>query len=200
MKLKRSFYLRQPLEVARDLLGKHLIHITPKGKISGRIVEVEAYGGEDQDLACHGANSGRTERNKALYDKGGFIYIYLIYGMYHCFNAVTSGKDIPAAVLVRSIEPVEGIDLMIKNRGFRKNDVRNIVKLTNGPGKLSQAMGFGKNCYGIDLCGNKIFIKDAKSIPEENISYTSRINIDYAGKAKNYPWRLILNNSKFLSV
>lgn len=198
MKLKPDFYLRKPLKVARDLIGKELVHVIGKNRVSGKIVEVEAYGGEG-DEACHSLGGRKTARNKLLFGKGGFIYIYLIYGMYYCFNVVVSKENIPGAVFIRAVEPVEGVDLMVRNRGLKNLNSKNIVILTNGPGKLCQAMGFDKSCYGVDLCGDRIFINDAKPVTEEAVEYTPRINVDYAGKAKNYPWRIILKGNRFLS-
>jgi DNA-3-methyladenine glycosylase len=199
MKLKRSFYLRSPLEVARDLIGKELVHVTDKGKLSARIIEVEAYGGDKKDLASHSLNGKKTDRNKIIFGEGGFVYIYLIYGMYYCFNIVVGKKNYPATVFIRSVEPLEGLELMRLNRGLGDLSTSNIVKLTNGPGKLCQAMTFDKGCYGVDLCSNKIYITDADSISEGEIDYTPRINIDYAEGSKHYPWRIILKSNKFLS-
>jgi DNA-3-methyladenine glycosylase len=131
---------------------------------------------------------------------GGFIYIYLIYGMYYCFNIVTGNKEEPEAVLIRAIEPVKGIKLMKKNRNFNNLNRTNTVNLSNGPGKLCQAMGFTLKENGIDICkSRKIFIKDSPFISEKLIEYTTRKNIDYAGKAKDFPWRVILKNSKYVS-
>lgn len=199
MKLKRSFYLRKPLKVARDLIGKELVHVTDRGKISAKIVDVEAYGGTKKDLACHSLRGKKTGRNKIIFGEGGYIYIYLIYGMYYCFNIVTGGEGCPATVFIRAVEPLSGLKLMKEKRKFDRIKNKNIVNLTNGPGKLCQAMGFNKDCYGIDLCGDDIYILGSNSLPEEKIGYTSRINIDYAKEAKHYPWRIILKSSQYLS-
>lgn len=197
MKLSRKFYIRKPLEVAKDLINKELVHITKQGLLSARIVEVEAYGG-GKDLASHGFGNKKTERNKIMFNKGGYVYTYMIYGMYYCFNIVTYKKDIPAAVLIRAAEPIEGIGIMKKNRKIKIKE-KNFINLTNGPGKLSQAMGFNLKCYGEDLCSNRIYIRDSDKIPEYELGYTPRINIDYAGDASQYPWRIVLKKSKFLS-
>jgi len=198
MKLKRPFYLRNPLEVARDLIKKELVHITDEGKLGGRIVEVEAYGGVE-DLACHSLGGKKTDRNKLLYKKGGYIYIYLIYGMYYCFNVVTGRVGEPGAVFIRAVEPLQGIELMKKNRIIKIAQDKDVVKLTNGPGKLCEAMKFDKSCYGVNLCGGQVFIDGNEVVSDEEIKYTSRINIDYAGEAKKYLWRIVLKKSQFLS-
>jgi DNA-3-methyladenine glycosylase len=140
-RLPRSFFDRPTLQVAQELLGKILVI----GKASGRINEVEAYIGEG-DPACHAAR-GKTERNKVMYGRAGHLYVYFTYGMYHCANIVTEREDFPAAVLLRSIEPMTGVGLMEKRRG--KED-----HLADGPGKLCIALGMSKLSHnGIDLCG-----------------------------------------------
>ena len=191
MKLDRNFYLRSGLDVAKDLIGKKLIRKTAEGLTAGIIVETEAYMGKI-DAAAH-SYKNITERTKIFYDEGGFAYIYLIYGKNFCFNVVANKKDIPEAILIRALEPTEGIDLMKSRRN--KNNLRD---LCSGPGKLCQAMAITKNLYGADLCGDEIFIEE--KIFKPKITATKRINIDYAGDAKNYLWRFILTDSKFLSV
>ncbi len=198
-RLRRDFYLRKPLKVARDLIGKELVHMTDDGKISGKIVDVEAYGGDKEDLACHSLSGGKTDRNEIIFNKGGFVYIYLIYGMYYCLNIVVGKKDYPATVFIRAVEPLEGLSLMKKKRNFKNKKNRKIFNLTNGPGKLCQAMGFDKTCYGKDLCRNEIYVLDSKSVSDSEINYLPRVNIDYAGESKHYPWRIILKSNKFVS-
>ncbi len=191
MKLEREFYLRDGLTVARELIGKKLVTNLSEGLTSGIIVETEAYMGAI-DAASH-AYKGKTKRTKIFYGAGGFVYVYLIYGMYLCTNVIANVENVPEAVLIRALEPVDGVELMKRRRN--KNNLR---ELCSGPGKLSQALGVTKNFYGADLCGNEIFIKAA----EENllVEATKRINVDYAGAAANYLWRFVAADSNFLSV
>jgi len=191
MKLEREFYLRDGLTVARELIGKKLVTNLSEGLTSGIIVETEAYMGAI-DAASH-AYKGKTKRTKIFYGAGGFVYVYLIYGMYLCTNVIANVENVPEAVLIRALEPVDGVELMKRRRN--KNNLR---ELCSGPGKLSQALGITKNFYGADLCGNEIFIK----VAEENllVEATKRINVDYAGAAANYLWRFVAADSNFLSV
>ena len=181
MKLPREFYQRDGLTVARELIGKKLVTNLPEGLTSGIIVETEAYMGAI-DAAAH-SYKGKTERTKIFYDAGGFVYVYLIYGMHICTNVVANVENVPEAVLIRALKPVDGVELMKLRRG--KNNLRD---LCSGPGKLSQALGITKDFYGADLCGEKIFIEPAENLRVES---TRRINIDYAGEAANYLWRFV---------
>lgn len=181
MKLPREFYQRDGITVARELIGKKLVTNLSEGLTSGIIIETEAYMGAI-DAASH-AYKGKTERTKIFYGAGGFVYVYLIYGMHICTNVVANVENIPEAVLIRALKPVDGVDLMKFRRG--KNNLR---ELCSGPGKLSQALGITKNFYGADLCGEEIFIEPAENLHFES---TKRINIDYAGAATNYPWRFV---------
>lgn len=190
MKLERAFYLRDGLTVARALIGKKLVTNLPEGLTSGIIVETEAYMGTI-DAASH-TYKGKTERTRIFYGAGGFVYVYLIYGMYLCTNVIANVENVPEAVLIRALEPVEGVELMKSRRN--KNNLR---ELCSGPGKLSQALGITKNFYGADLCGNEIFIETAKNLRVET---TKRINVDYAGEAANYLWRFTAKDNNFLSV
>ena len=191
MKLSREFYLRGGLEVAKDLIGKKLVHNSAEGLTAGIIVEVEAYLGKI-DKAAH-AYKGRTARTEITFGAGGFAYIYLIYGKNICMNVVANVAEIPDAVLIRALQPVEGINLMIERR--QKNNLR---ELCNGPGKLTQAMAITKNHYGVDLCGDEIFIETAENFQPEIIA-TPRININYAGDAANFLWRFIQKNNPYVS-
>ena len=191
-KLPRSFYMRDALAVATDLLGKVLVHETPGGIASGKIVEVEAYMGAI-DPASHSYGAKRTERTKIQYGEGGFAYVYFIYGMYYCMNVVVNERETPEAILIRALEPVEGIDLM-KQR--RKTD--SIKNLTNGPGKLCTALGIDRNSYGQDLCGNTLYLVEGEKDIE--VEATKRINIEYAGEAKEYLWRFLEKNNPHVSV
>ena len=170
-RLPRSFFDRPTLEVAQDLLGKVLVI----GKTSGRINEVEAYIGEG-DPACHAAR-GKTERNKLMYGRPGHLYVYFTYGMYHCANIVTEREDFPAAVLLRSIQPMAGIEIMEKRRGKKDH-------LADGPGKLCIALGVDKKGHnGEDLCvEGKNYVADDEFRPKK-IRKGHRIGIS-AGKDK----------------
>jgi DNA-3-methyladenine glycosylase len=197
-KLPRSFYERDTLTVAKELLGKYLIHTSPKGRTVGKIVEVEAYIGP-KDKAAHSYNGRRTKRTEAMFGPGGHAYIYQVYGLYFCFNVVTQKKGMPEAVLIRALEPVEGLELMALRRGLFELDNKTIMKLTNGPSKLCQAMGIDRSLYGEDLCKNKLFIAEGDSKQKFDIVATPRVNIDYAGEAKNYLWRFFIKDNKFVS-
>jgi len=192
LKLPREFYLRDGLTVARELIGKKLVTNLPEGRTSGIIVETEAYMGKI-DAAAHSFR-GKTERTKIFFGAGGFVYVYMIYGAHICTNVVANTENFPEAVLIRALEPVDGVELMIRRRGKK-----NLRELCSGPGKLSQAMGITKNFYGADLCGDEIFIEPAENF-QADIAATKRINIAYAGAAADYPWRFVAAGNKFLSV
>lgn len=192
MKLPREFYLRDGLTVARELIGKKIVTRLPDGVTSGIIVETEAYMGTI-DAAAH-SYRGLTERTRIFFGDGGFVYVYLIYGRNLCTNVVANVAGVPEAVLIRALEPVDGVELMCRRRG--KNNLRD---LCSGPGKLSQALGVTKNFYGADLCGDEIFIELAENF-QSTVAATRRINVDYAGAAAEYPWRFIAAGSKFLST
>ena len=190
--MRKSFYLQDTVEAARQLLGKLLVHRTPEDAAGGMIVETEAYVGA-VDKACHTYN-GISPRTEIMFAEGGVAYVYLIYGMYHCFNAVTGPAGEGDAVLIRALEPVFGLDLMRRRRGQR--DLR---KLCSGPGKLCQALAIGKPQYGLDLTGEELFIADFRTIPEELVARGPRINVDYAEEAVDFPWRFRVRDSKYVS-
>jgi len=192
-KLERSFYDRGTLDIAKALLGKYIIHNTTDGRTSGKIVEVEAYIGS-KDAASHAYNDKYTSRTKVMFGQGGHVYVYLIYGIYYCLNIVTNKEGYPEAVLIRAIEPIDGIDLMKKRRGTDK-----FLNLCSGPGKLCIAMGISKVQNGIDLCGENLYLLSGETISPECIISTPRINIDYAKEARNYPWRFIIKDNPFVS-
>lgn len=196
MKLERDFYLRDGVVVAKELLGKILVHHSKDGVVKGRIVEVEAYMGE-VDKGSHsykdkGKQNGRT---MIQYGEGGYAYIYMIYGMYYCMNVVANTSNVPEAVLIRGIEPLYGIDLMKKRRGMDK-----VKNLCNGPGKLCIAFGIDKSNYGMDLCGDTLYIEESERKEDFEIVASKRINIDYAEEAKDYLYRFSIKNSKYISV
>ncbi|MBP2661882.1 MAG: 3-methyladenine glycosylase [Firmicutes bacterium] len=192
-KLERCFYERATLEVARDLLGKYMVHETNDGRTVGKIVEVEAYVGSI-DAACHAYNNKYTNRTKVMFGKGGHAYVYLIYGMHYCMNIVTNQETYPEAVLIRALEPIEGLEIMEKRRR-----AESIFNLCSGPGKLCQAMGITKLQNEMDLCGESMFLLHGETIMPEDIATTPRINIDYAKEARDYPWRFIIKDNPFVS-
>ena len=197
MILQRPFYQRDTIMVAKDLLGKILVHESIDGKTSGRIVETEAYRGPE-DQAAHSSGGRRTARNEVMYGQKGYAYVYFIYGLYYCFNLTTGevpGK--PEAVLLRALEPIEGEDLMAKRRGAKQGK---FTGLTNGPSRLCMAMSITKTQNKLDLTSPPLYIKDAAPIRQEDIIETTRIGVDYAGECKNYPWRFYLKDNKFVSV
>jgi len=193
LKLPREFYECDTLAVARELLGKYLVHHTGDGTTIGKIVEVEAYIGPD-DAAAHTFGGLRTGRTEAAFGPGGYAYVYLIYGIHCCFNIVTSTAGKPEVVLVRALEPVEGHELMRKRRNTPYDK-----DLCSGPGKLCCAMGITRAENAVDLCGNRLYLLDNCNIPENDIIATPRMNIDYAGEAKDYPWRYIIKGNSFVS-
>lgn len=202
MRLTRDFYERNTILVARDLLGKTLVHKTHSNIYKGIIVETEAYINA-KDEGAH-FNKGLTDRTRIIDEPGGHIYIYNIYGMYQLFNVVTEKKGIHGAVLIRALEPVEGIKEMFRNRYKRDCDdplKREIVNLTNGPAKLVMAMGLSKEeFYGADLViDNRIWIEAAPKIKTEDIIRSKRINIDYATFGKDYLLRFNIRDNRFVS-
>ena len=198
LKLTREFYERDTLTVARELLGKYLVHNSAEGTTIGKIVETEAYIGP-HDPASHAYKGRRTKRTEVQFGQGGYAYIYQIYGKNFCFNVVTQKVGMPEVVLVRALEPIAGLELMAKRRGFSKLTNKKIKELTNGPSKLCQAMGIDKSLYGADLCGDVLSIAEPNPNHRFDVIATPRINIDYAGEAKYYNWRFLIKNNKFVS-
>lgn len=193
VKLSREFYNRDVLTVAEEILGKTLVHRTEEGVTKGKIVEVEAYNGLC-DKAAHSYKNLYSERTKIQYGEGGYAYVYLIYGMHICMNIVTNRENLPEVLLLRALEPVEGIDLMKKRRKTDK-----LKNLCSGPGKLSQAMGITRENYGEDLCGDSFYLEDAPVLAAEEIQRTKRINIDYAEEAADFLWRFSVKGNPFVS-
>jgi DNA-3-methyladenine glycosylase len=197
MILQRAFYQQDTVKVAKDLLGKILVHESSQGETSGRIVETEAYRGPE-DKAAHSSGGRRTPRNEVMFGEKGHAYIYFIYGMYYCFN-VTAGHlpGKPEAVLIRALEPVVGQDIMAKRRGARQAKT---VNLTNGPSKLCMAMDISKLQNKTDLTSPPLYIKNAPPVPKTDVVETTRIGVDYAGEWKNRPWRFYIKRNSFVSA
>ena len=195
IKLPREFYTRpNVLPVARDLLGKLLVVPDRNGKrVSGRIVEVEAYRGP-QDRAAHSYGGRRTKRTEPMYGIGGTAYVFFVYGMYYQFNVVTNVTDVPHAVLIRAVEPAEGIDIMRKRRGGQPDH-----SLTNGPGKLCIALDIDRRLDGADLLGNRVWLEESERLPRSAVMSGPRIGIDYAAEWKDKPWRFWIRDNPFVS-
>jgi len=197
MILAQFFYQRNTLQVAEDLIGKIIVRKQGDHLLKGIIVETEAYIGKE-DSACHAAK-GKTKRTEIMFGEAGYAYVYFVYGMHYMFNIVTEKPAFPAAVLIRAIEPVAGIEKMISNRNVSGKN------LTNGPAKLCQALGINKSLNGINLTtGKKLWIEDQPqsadffkqyfSSPE--IGRGSRIGIDYAEpKDRDAKWRFFIKKS-----
>lgn len=187
--LSQLFYQQPTLSVASALLGKYLCRKWKNSLIVGKIVETEAYIGED-DPACHAAR-GKTPRNTVMYGSPGVSYIYFIYGMYHCLNVVTESQGFPAAVLIRAVEPIDGIEHMKK---FRKTE--DVQNLTNGPGKLCQAFHLDRKQNGMDLCGMELFITDGEEIAGASIARSKRVGIKVG---VDQLWRFFIKNNSYVS-
>ena len=188
--LPSSFYERETEAVAREMLGTVLECETENGTASGIIVETEAYLGE-HDLACHAA-AGRTARTENLYGPPGIAYVYFIYGMYWCFNAVTRSEGLPSAVLVRALEPLDGIALMYK----RRPRVRHTSDLTSGPGKLCAALGITGAMNGKSLRRKPIVIREGETVADDDVAITTRIGIT---RSADWPLRWIVRGNSFVS-
>lgn len=194
MKLSRAFYDRPTLEVARDLLGKVLVHRRRGVITSGAIVEVEAYIGED-DPACHAA-PGRTRRNEPLYGPPGFAYVYLNYGIHCLVNVVTEAAGRPAAVLLRALEPLDGIAVMRRRRARDAKGRRTVSPsalddhdLCRGPGNLTMAMGITLEENRLDLLGDRLFVEDRGLPVAPKIAWSPRIGIRVGTE---HPWRVFV--------
>ncbi len=208
--LPAEFYRRATLEVAADLLGKIFCRVTEGGLLAARIVEVEAYH-QEGDMAAHSFN-GKTSRNEVMFLPGGHLYVYFTYGMHYCMNVVTESESRGAAVLIRGMQPLAGIDIMRRNRGERNRDAgtrgtrahgaasraRTVghIDLTNGPAKCCQAFGIDRGHNGVLLTGGDISILDAPSLTPGQISCSGRIGIK---KSRELPWRFFENGSKWVS-
>ena len=195
MKLPEDFYQRSNVvKIARDLLGKDLFTNIDGIVTGGRIVETEAYSWKER--GCHAYRARKTARNQIMFGKGGFAYVYMCYGIHFLFNVVTNVVDTPEAVLVRALEPLEGLEYMSTRRGL----LRNPFHLTSGPGKLTKALGIGRTFNGKSLLDDEIWIEDpGKKIPASNIVASERIGIDYAGEGARLPWRFSIRGNAWVS-
>ncbi len=195
-KLPLEFYRREDvLKIALELLGKILVTKWDGALTTGRIVEVEAYNGI-VDRASHAFGGRRTARNEVMYAEGGVSYVYLCYGIHHLFNVVTNKKEIPHAILVRALEPVSGIDEMLRRTGKKKLD----YSLTRGPGNVSKAMGIHTNHSYTSLLGKSLFIADdGNSYKKNDIAVSPRIGVDYAAEDALLPYRFHVRGNPFVS-
>ena len=195
MKLPRALYTRGDVAaVARRLLGSLLVAPARDGRrVSGVIVETEAYQGPE-DRASHAYGGRRTARTETMYARGGTAYVYFVYGMYHQFNVVTGAADVPHAVLVRALEPLEGVDLMRRRRGAVAP-----LELTSGPGKLCIALGIDRRLDGADLLGDRVWLEPGRRVRPAAIAAGPRVGIDYAAGWVARPWRFWVRGSPFVS-
>jgi len=197
MPLPRTFYEEDAIVVAKSLLGKLFVHESESGVTAGKVVETEAYRGPE-DKAAHSFGGRRTARNEVMFGEKGRAYVYFIYGLYWCFN-VTAGNVIgkPEAVLIRALEPVAGLELMVKRRG--DSSTKN-SSLTNGPSKLCMAMGISKSQNKADVTIPPLYFEKAAPISEEDIVTTKRIGVEYAAEWKDRLWRFYIKGNKFTSA
>ena len=194
MRIERTFYMRDAVTVGKDILGKIIVKKTADGRImSGRITEVEAYMGIT-DKASHSYGGRRTKRTEVMYKEGGYSYVFLIYGMYECFNVTAGREGDPQAVLIRGVEPLENKNLMQEKRKVKKEK-----DISNGPGKLTKALGITREDNGADLtAGENIWLED-DGYKVKDIVETTRIGIDYAEEDALKPWRFYIKDSIFVS-
>jgi DNA-3-methyladenine glycosylase len=195
-KLELDFYQRKDvIQISRELMGKVLVTKWDGIITSGRIVELEAYAGII-DKASHAYGGRRTKRNEVMYGNGGVSYIYLCYGIHHLFNVVTNIQDIPHAILIRSLEPLEGVDEMLRRTGKRQSD----NTLTRGPGNVSKALGIHTTQTGTSLRSKELFLADDGFVYHKSEIHTSpRIGVDYAGDDALLPYRFYIKGNPFVS-
>lgn len=197
-RLPREFFARDSLTVARDLLGARLVRILDGQRLSGTIVECEAYIGQG-DTACH-ASRGRTSRTEVMFGPPGFAYVYFTYGMHWMLNVVTEEEGFPAAVLLRAIQPVEGIQTMRTLRQTKGNP-RTDRELTSGPARLTQALAIDKTLNGADLvAGDGLWLESEGRFPDDSVERGPRIGINYAAeKDQLAPWRFWVRGNPYVS-
>jgi DNA-3-methyladenine glycosylase len=188
-----AFYARPVLRVARDCIGKHLVHDTPEGRVVGRIVEAEAYRGPE-DRAAHSFGGRRTARTEVMFGPPGLAYVFFVYGLHHQMNLVTTAVGMPHAVLLRAVEPVEGAELMAARRGISMGR----RQLTNGPGKLCQAFAIDRSANGVDLTRPPLYLCEGAS--PRRVARATRVGIDYAGEWTARLWRFYDPESRYVSV
>lgn len=191
MKLKKDFYTRDAITVAKELLGKFLVREINSHTLVSMITETEAY--TSYDKACHAYNYNMTPRTSTLFKEGGIAYVYFTYGMYNMLNVVADKKGEPAAVLIRGLKPLKDIEYMSilrYNKSYENLSKYQINNFTNGPGKLCMAYSVDRNLNGEDLSGNTLYITEGEKITDFKTG--KRIGIDYAEEAKDFLWRFYL--------
>jgi DNA-3-methyladenine glycosylase len=193
--LSRTFFERSAIEVARDLLGARLVRWIDGRRMEGSIIEAEAYQGEE-DLACH-AKAGRTARTRVMYGPPGHAYVYFTYGAHWMLNVVTERVDYPAAVLIRGIEPLDGLDTMAEQRPapLAKDGKPRSAGWTDGPAKLTQALAITGSLNGIDLCSrdSELYLEAGERVPDERVRVSTRIGIESVPEPwKSKPWRFFV--------
>lgn len=194
-KLSKDFYNRKVNSVAKALLGKIFVRKDHSLLLSGKIVEVEAYDWQ-HDEASHSFN-GKTKRNEIMFGEAGHLYVYFTYGMHFCANVVTGKVCFGSAVLLRALEPIDGINSMALNRfGKESIDKKELINLCNGPAKICQAFGINRSCNGINLQTDEIFIVDSPEIEHSEIISATRIGIK---KSIDLPWRYYIKDNPFVS-
>lgn len=191
-----SFYNRNKVwQIAEELIGKIVVTNFNDNLTAGRIVETEAYNGI-YDKASHSFNNKRTARNEVMYAAAGVSYVYICYGMHHLFNVVTNKENIPDAVLIRAVEPMEGLNIMLKRTNKKQND----FTITKGPGNLSRALGISKNTSGIALTSENLFLCDDGFLFSKNeIVNSPRIGVESAGADALLPYRFFVKNNQYVS-
>jgi DNA-3-methyladenine glycosylase len=186
-RVDRLFFAGSTLCVARDLLGYRLVRVVNGKRLSGFIIETEAYIGQE-DRASHAA-VGRTDRNAAMWGPPGHAYVYLIYGIHHCLNIVTEETGFPAAVLIRALHPAEGVEVMRQNRAGRADS-----EVADGPGKLCQALQIDRGFNGADLVtGEQLFVETGRRLADSSVQATARIGVTGDEKAIAAPWRFVVS-------
>lgn len=195
-KLPRSFYARNDVAlIAKELLGKILCTEFDGVFTSGKIVETEAYNGEN-DKACHSCVHGLTDRTKVMFGEPGFSYVYLCYGIHHLFNVVSNVENKADAILIRAIEPMDGVEEILR----RRNKTKLHRSVGGGPGIASKALGITTQHYGVDLLGNEIWIEDRGiTVSENQIISSPRVGVDYAGDDAKRPWRFRVKDNAYTS-
>jgi len=194
-KLPKSFYLRNDVvKIAKELLGKIFVTNWDNEYTAGRIVEAEAYAGEI-DKASH-ASKGKTKRTSVIFEEGGTAYVYLCYGIHEMFNIVTNKNGIAHAILIRAVEPIEGIDIMLRRTGKKVFN----ETLTRGPGNVGKAFGFHRSQCGLSLQSDELYVADdGYKVDEKLIVASPRIGVDYAGEDALLDYRLYIKGNKFVS-
>ena len=194
-KLPREFYLQPTLQVAKQLIGKYLIRRLNRRLLVGRIVEVEAYLGS-MDPASH-AFKGRTPRNEVMFQQGGHMYVYFTYGMHYCSNVVTEAEGIGHAVLLRALEPIQGLDVMAQNRQTKLESENDRRQLCSGPAKLCKAFSISRNENATDLCGKVIWIvEDTNGARLQSVQRSTRVGIT---RGREFSWRFYAKGNSFVS-